>query len=187
MSGEGTREQRKRGRLAMYGQVFVAIALTLQYAQVPSRKEQIRAGGRDVGAGERAFADGGGGGGGIVVVVVDVGLDGHHIAAPLSPRLFNVGNVLHSLGRYEKAIAAWERSLNLDPRRPDAHVNIANCHALVFKDFPQPIRHLEKAAQLDPADGEIRFNLGAILDAAGMLEPAIQEYALAESSNSTKS
>ncbi|TPX36325.1 hypothetical protein SmJEL517_g01636 [Synchytrium microbalum] len=99
---------------------------------------------------------------------------------PTADAYFNAGNVLHSMGQHDKAIDAWKRSLNLDDKRPDAHVNIGNCYALILKDLKQAINHLEKAVALDPTDGEIRFNLGAILDATGDTERAIEEYGAAE-------
>lgn len=52
-------------------------------------------------------------------------------------------------------VDAWKRSLNLDPKRADAHVNIGNCYALILKNYADAIHHLEVATQLDPTDGEM--------------------------------
>ncbi|KAJ3090172.1 hypothetical protein HK102_004476 [Quaeritorhiza haematococci] len=89
---------------------------------------------------------------------------------------FNVGNCNYALGKFEKAITGWERSLSLDPHRADAHVNLANTYALHLKDIDRATTHYEAAIRIQPKDGEIHFNYAVVLDSMGHLEKAIEHY-----------
>ena len=80
------------------------------------------------------------------------------------------------LGNYDEAIKAWELSLEHNSSRSDAHVNLANIYTLIKKDYPNAIYHYEHAIRISPNDGEIYYNCGLVLDAAGKLEDAIRAF-----------
>ncbi|MBW0491062.1 hypothetical protein O181_030777 [Austropuccinia psidii MF-1] len=89
---------------------------------------------------------------------------------------YNLGIVLYQLKRIPEAIEAWEKSLAECPSA-DVHTNLAS--AYILSKQPQPFKaldHLKKAVELDPTDGEIRFNLGAVNEANGHLNDALAEY-----------
>ena len=99
---------------------------------------------------------------------------------PTSDALFNLGNVLHSMGNSSEALKFWEKSLEMKPTA-DAHLNIANVLALILKDPKGAYEHYEKALELSPEDGEINYNYGTVLDAFGQLEKSIEQYSIAVS------
>ncbi|KNC96982.1 uncharacterized protein SPPG_07800 [Spizellomyces punctatus DAOM BR117] len=92
---------------------------------------------------------------------------------------YNIANCQLQLGRHEAAIKSWKKSLELSPNRSDAHVNIANVHALILKDPETALSHYEEALRLEPNDGEIHYNYAVVLDSMGRLEKAVEEYKLA--------
>ncbi|KAJ3191038.1 hypothetical protein HK101_008159 [Irineochytrium annulatum] len=81
-------------------------------------------------------------------------------------------------GRPDESVASFERSIALDSSRSDAHVNLANVHALK-KRYEQAIQSYQNALLLEPDDGETRFNYGCVLDASGKLEEALEQYKIA--------
>lgn len=80
---------------------------------------------------------------------------------------------------------AWKKSLELSPDRADAHVNLANVHALRLKDPETAISHYEAALRIEPNDGEIHYNFAVVLDSMGKLQKAIEEYRLAVQNGTT--
>lgn len=60
-----------------------------------------------------------------------------------------------------------------------ANMNLG-AHNVISGDIPKGLEFLRKAVELDPADGEIRFNLGATLAGMGKHEDAIREFEEAE-------
>lgn len=89
---------------------------------------------------------------------------------------YNLGIALYQLKRIPEAIEAWNQSL-LDSPSADVHTNLAS--AYILSKPPQPFKaleHLKKAVELDPTDGEIRFNLGAVNEANHHLTDALAEY-----------
>lgn len=53
-------------------------------------------------------------------------------------------------------------------------------HYALAREIETGIKYLESAAELDPEDGEIRFNLGATLASVGKHDKAIKEFEEAE-------
>ncbi|KAJ3145876.1 hypothetical protein HDU86_000603 [Geranomyces michiganensis] len=92
---------------------------------------------------------------------------------------YNIANCQLQLGKYEAAAKSWSKSIELSPDRADAHVNLANVHALVLKDIDTALPLYAQALRLAPTDGDIHFNYAAVLDAKGELEKAIEHYRLA--------
>lgn len=94
---------------------------------------------------------------------------------------FNLGVTHFQLRDVEASIKSFEKSLELNRDSPDAHTNIAS--AYIMSTPPRPdlaTEHLKKAALLDPTDGEIWFNLGAVLEACEQLEESLEAYASAK-------
>ncbi|KAI0765410.1 hypothetical protein C8Q74DRAFT_1220165 [Fomes fomentarius] len=91
--------------------------------------------------------------------------------------LFNLGVTHYHLKEFDDAIAAWKESIALQPSSPDAHTNLAS--AYIVSPISRPdlaLHHLRFASSLAPEDGEIAFNLAAVLEACGMLEESLEQY-----------
>lgn len=107
---------------------------------------------------------------------VEDALEAYRSAGQSADALYNVGACLASLGRLPEAAEAWRASLNADPTRADAHINLANLYAGVLRD-PESAQSLyERALELTPEDGQAHYNFGLFLDSQGKLEQAISHY-----------
>lgn len=90
---------------------------------------------------------------------------------------FNLGVVHFQLKDLDSSIASFEKSLQLMPDSPDTHTNLASAHIMATPPRPdRAMNHLKKAAELDPKDGEIWFNLAAVLEACEQLEESLKAY-----------
>jgi tetratricopeptide (TPR) repeat protein len=105
---------------------------------------------------------------------------------------FNLGVLHHRKGDVEKCLSHWERvaSLRLPPSdallEPEgvelaaaANMNLG-AHYALLKQWEKGLGYLVNAAELDPEDGEVRFNIGATLAGMGKFEEAIAEFEIAE-------
>lgn len=91
--------------------------------------------------------------------------------------LFNLGVTHYHLKQFDKAIEVWNLANEMDPASADVHTNLASAYIMAPPSRPQlALQHLQIAASLAPEDGEIAFNLGAVLEACGHLEPALVQY-----------
>jgi len=91
--------------------------------------------------------------------------------------LFNLGVAHYHLKHFSESVEAWKEAIKLQPDSPDAHTNLAS--AYIMSPPPRPdlaLHHLRTAASLAPDDAEIAFNLAAVLEACGHLEPALEHY-----------
>ncbi len=61
--------------------------------------------------------------------------------------------------KYEDAIFAYKKVLEINPQYPEAVFNLANAYHLA-KQFPQAIALYEKLAQQNPRDYKIAYNMG---------------------------
>jgi len=106
--------------------------------------------------------------------------------------LFNLGVIHHRKGDSEKALTYWkdassipigENEALLDSEEMElaaaAFMNLGAHHVLA-KDFEKGLGYLQAAVDLDPTDGEIRYNLAATLASMGRHEDAIREFEAAE-------
>ncbi len=85
---------------------------------------------------------------------------------------------------YEKAAASYEKSLTLKPEDPSYHNNFALALANGGK-IAEAQAELEKAAELDPANGgRYYFNLGAVLINTGNIDAAIDAFRKATEADS---
>lgn len=73
---------------------------------------------------------------------------------------------------YDKAVAAYQKAIELKPDAPEYHNNYALALAKE-KKFTEAQAELTKAAQLDPSNaGKYYYNMGAVLVNTGQLDPA---------------
>lgn len=90
-------------------------------------------------------------------------LDGLGPKAPPSPDLWLLrGRVEHDAGRLPAARSAYEKALALN----DRHLGTLKELAILLqaeKKTPEAIRMLERAQKVQPDDGEVLFNLSALL------------------------
>nr|KAJ3413708.1 hypothetical protein HK105_001995 [Polyrhizophydium stewartii] len=97
---------------------------------------------------------------------------------PSSDAHYNLANCYHHMGDRQRALEHWKLSLEQQPRA-DAHVNIANALALFERKVDAAIPHYEAAVELEPEDGEIRYNFGVVLEAASRLDDAAEHFVIA--------
>jgi len=105
---------------------------------------------------------------------------------------FNLGVLHHRKGDIEKCLSHWEQVASAAVPGSDVLVDIegielaaaANmnlgAHYVLNKQMEKGLVYLTNAAQLDPDDGEIRYNIGATLASLGQYEEAISQFEAAE-------
>ena len=74
----------------------------------------------------------------------------------------NLGNALMDNRRYQEAIDAYQKALELDPKNVDVRVDMGTC----FKNIGQPARAVEeyrKAIAINPGHLNAHRNLGIVL------------------------
>lgn len=88
---------------------------------------------------------------------------------------YNIATCQMLLKNYKESLNSFNKTLDLDPNHVDSLVNVGNIYA-ALKHSDKAIECLSKARDLSQDDGEIRFNLGVVLDAVGRYEEAATEY-----------
>jgi len=74
-------------------------------------------------------------------------------------KLTNTGKNYYDQGQFDKAIAAFERAVPLQPEHPDAHLNLAN--AYLRANQPQKaLQHAEEVLKLDHSSGAAHYISG---------------------------
>lgn len=103
-----------------------------------------------------------------------------------------MGVIFHRDGKEAEGLAFWKDAVALpigesDPllEAEEKQLAAAACmnlgaHYALAREVETGIKFLESAAELDPEDGEIRFNLGATLASVGKHDEAIKEFEEAE-------
>jgi tetratricopeptide (TPR) repeat protein len=116
-------------------------------------------------------------------------------AAETDPRSaqarFQLGLALADLGRALEAAEAFEQALDRDPSLGEARNNAATMWkrsgiaAVEASDHARALEYFGRAVPLNPADADLRVNLGNLLMIAGRFQEAEQEFraALASSPN----
>lgn len=96
---------------------------------------------------------------------------------------FNLGVVHFQTSDLPASIASFQRSLSLSPQSSDTHTNLASAYVMSSPARPDlAVEHLQKAVEIDRAagpgaeDGEVWFNLGAVLEACERLEESVKAY-----------
>lgn len=97
---------------------------------------------------------------------------------------FELGNQYAQTGEWDQAVAAYNRSIELDPSHQGAYANLGVVY-YQQGEFDLAIAQYQKALELDPDDGEVAYNLGALylqqaLSATemGQPDPALLEQAI---------
>ncbi|MGH7730585.1 MAG: tetratricopeptide repeat protein [Candidatus Eiseniibacteriota bacterium] len=75
----------------------------------------------------------------------------------------------------ERARAAYERALELDPGVAEAHVNLGR-HLHMAGELGRAEPHYRDAVRLDPDDPTPHFNLGVLLEELGRKDEAVHAY-----------
>ncbi|MBI4877880.1 MAG: tetratricopeptide repeat protein [Acidobacteria bacterium] len=97
-------------------------------------------------------------------------------------RLFDSAWVLGDQGRYEEAIAEWNRALKFSPGDSRALYNLGAAHANFGvalsreKRVDEAIVHFGKALEVNPASAEVHINLGVALVWKGQANTAIVHF-----------
>ncbi len=80
--------------------------------------------------------------------------------------LANLGFAYHEQGKLNLAIAAYQKSISIEPRYLDAHYNL---HAALIdaKNLAPSIASLERVIELNPQDADAVFMLGMLQDYQG--------------------
>jgi tetratricopeptide (TPR) repeat protein len=83
---------------------------------------------------------------------------------------YYLGNLLFDL-QPERAIAAWEKSRDLNPLFATVHRNLGLAYARVRNDVPTALASLEKAVSLSPRDPRLYDELDVLREAGGVSAP----------------
>jgi len=86
--------------------------------------------------------------------------------------VYLAGLVRNEQGDSEGAMKLWQRSLELDPTRADAHESLGYAF-LLRDDYEKAEEHLRKAIEIDPKLATARFRLGAALSQQGKFADVI--------------
>jgi tetratricopeptide (TPR) repeat protein len=90
-------------------------------------------------------------------------------------RLFDSAWVLAEKGRYEAAVAEWNKALELSPDDARANYNLGIALARTGKPGDAIARY-QKALKADPDFAEVHANLGVALSQKGRLDEAIAHF-----------
>jgi tetratricopeptide (TPR) repeat protein len=101
-------------------------------------------------------------------------------AAPLvqdqsAPALFRAAVAAQRRGELERAVEAYQRAIELEPRFAEAHANLGAVLARLGH-YEQAVRAYERALSLDPQLNAARVNLGLAHYRAGALAAALETF-----------
>lgn len=97
---------------------------------------------------------------------------------PLARYLGALGNAYSRLRIYDQAIEAYDRSLEMEPDGPAAHMlhrSLGHCLAKTG-GYDEAVDHLKKAIALKPGQPEYYYALGNVLGEAGRYEEAVTYF-----------
>jgi tetratricopeptide (TPR) repeat protein len=87
----------------------------------------------------------------------------------------NLGDALLQTGQEAKALACFQKAVEIEPDDTSAHFNIGNA---LFKRgrLDEAVAHFRKAVELEPDNAGAHNNLGAGLNKKGQLDEAIRQF-----------
>ena len=94
---------------------------------------------------------------------------------PVATECFNCGNTLNLLGRYEEAIASYDKAIQFKPDYHEAWNSRGNVLG-VLERYEEAIASFEKALKIKPDYHVAWYNRGIALDNLGRKEEAIASY-----------
>jgi tetratricopeptide (TPR) repeat protein len=95
-----------------------------------------------------------------------------------------LGNVYDELGRYEEAIAEYQRAIELDPKDAYPHNGLGNVYYELGR-YDEALAEYERAIELDPKYAYPHNGLGSVYYELGRYDDAIAEYERAIELNPT--
>ncbi|MBQ4379423.1 MAG: tetratricopeptide repeat protein [Treponema sp.] len=91
----------------------------------------------------------------------------------------SLGMTWHLLKQDEKAVKAYERAVELNPKKGEAYASLGALF-LGKKDYEKAADNLKKAAEFEPKIAVIHANLGVALAKLGENEKSEEEFKIAE-------
>src|SRR6059036_566132 len=88
-------------------------------------------------------------------------------------RLTNTGKNYYDRGEAEKALAALEGALALNPSHPDAHLNLASAYLLANQP-DKALAHTQEVLNQDPNSAAALYLSGCACLRLGRFEPALK-------------
>ncbi len=92
-----------------------------------------------------------------------------------APACHYLGTVLTACGRFDEAIAQFQKALEIEPDDAGVHNNLGLVLARRGQ-VDQAIAHYQKALEVKPDDAEAHNNLGIVLAGRGQVDQAIAHY-----------
>ncbi len=85
------------------------------------------------------------------------------------------GDALKRVGRYEEALASYERALGIDPNDVEGHIGRGSVLRALMR-FDEALASFERAIALRAGDAEIHFHRAVVLQFLGRLDEALSGY-----------
>lgn len=102
-----------------------------------------------------------------------------HKQQEMAQKFFNLGNALQGLGQLDRAIATYNKAIEIKPNYVEAHNNLSNAFKRLGQ-FDKAVAGYHKALAINPSYAEANFNLGLVLHKQGNLDDALASYRKAQ-------
>lgn len=99
-----------------------------------------------------------------------------HIKPDNSEIYFNLGSAHDSENDLETAEICYQKALEFNPRHHGSLMNLASVVRRTEGNYAKAIEMISQAAQIEPNNYEIQYNLGLALAAAGQLDEAKEAH-----------